>query len=53
MGRETEQLNEMIRNSSNIVFSAAPAYPPKAVFRTFGAWTGYIIRNTIIRRKRF
>ena len=49
----TEQLKQWIEASDNIVFFGGAVCQRKAEFRIFEVWTGYIIRNMIIRRRRF
>lgn len=46
-------LQEIIDDSSNIVFSEEREYLQKAVFLIFARWTVFIIRNMIIRLRKY
>ena len=50
---EIEKLQQMIDESSSIVFFGGAGVSTESGIPVLEAWTGFIIRNMIIRRRRF
>ena len=53
MDQEIARLKELTEKSRAMVFSAARGYQRKAASPTFEAWTGCIIKPTVIRQRLF
>lgn len=53
MDKKIEALQKLISGHQNIVFFGGAVFQQKVEFRISEVWMAYIIRNGIIRRRRF